>query len=66
VIRHAPDQPEPLVIQVSVRAAKTDGQENLPLAPGDVVSVEQTPATVMVDVLKSFVRLGFNAAAPGF
>jgi len=66
VIRHVPDQPEPVVIQVSVRAAKTSGQENLALAPGDVVSVEQTPATVMVDALKSFVRFGVNAAAPVF
>jgi len=64
VIRHVSDQPEPVVIQVSVRDAKTSGQENLALAPGDVVSVEQTPATVMVDGLKSLVRFGVNAAAP--
>jgi len=66
VIRHVPDQPEPVVIQVSIRSAKTSGQENLALAPGDVVSVEQTPATVMVDALKNFVRFGVNAAAPVF
>jgi polysaccharide export outer membrane protein len=66
VIRHVPDQPEPVVIQVSVREAKTSGQENLALAPGDVVSVEQTPATVMVDALKNFVRFGVSAAAPVF
>ena len=66
VIRQVPDQQEPIVIQLSVRNAKTNGKENLALAPGDVVSVEQTPATVMLEAVKNFVRFGVNAAAPVF
>lgn len=66
VIRHVPDKQEPLVIEVSVREAKSNARENLALAPGDVVSIEQTPATVMLDALKNFVRFGVSAAAPVF
>ena len=66
VIRQVPDRQEPLVIQVSVSEAKSNGRENLALAPGDVVSIEQTPATVMLDALKNFVRFGVSAAAPVF
>jgi polysaccharide export outer membrane protein len=48
VIRHAPQQ---VVIQASLREAKRNPAENIRLAPGDVVSVEQTPATVLIDTL---------------
>jgi polysaccharide export outer membrane protein len=66
VIRQIPDQQQPIVIQVSVQTAKTNGRENLALSPGDVVSVEQTPATVMLDAVKSFIRLGLSASVPIF
>lgn len=49
IIRNNPRQ---FVIQASLRDAKRDPAENLRLAPGDVVSVEQTPTTVMIDALK--------------
>ncbi|RMG38581.1 MAG: hypothetical protein D6725_06905 [Planctomycetota bacterium] len=52
VIRNNPQGGEPAVIRVSLRRAKWDGRENLLLAPGDVVSVEQTPETVMLEALK--------------
>ncbi len=48
IIRKAPRQ---IVIQASLREAKRNPNENLLLAPGDTVSVEQTPATVMIDTL---------------
>ncbi len=51
VIRQAPGQPQPSVIQVSIRQAKRRGEMNLRLAPGDIVSVEQTPATLLLDTL---------------
>jgi polysaccharide export outer membrane protein len=66
VIRQVPNEPEPVVIQVSIQDAKTNGRENLALAPGDVVSIEQTPATVMLEALKNFVRFGASAAVPIF
>lgn len=60
VIRHLPDMPEPAVIQVSIREAKRDGNENLRLASGDLVSVERTMSTVMVDSAMTIFRIGVN------
>ena len=53
VIRKRSGVAEPQLIQVSYSKAKRDGRENILLQPGDVVSVEQTPATVLLDVLKT-------------
>ena len=66
VVRRVPGRSEPLVIDASVTAAKKDGSANLRLGPGDLVSVEETPATMMVDVVKSFVRFGVSASTPIF
>ena len=60
VIRRLPDMPEPAVIKVSIRAAKRDGNENLRLAPGDLVSVERTMSTVVVDSAMTIFRVGVN------
>ncbi|MBC7818763.1 MAG: polysaccharide biosynthesis/export family protein [Planctomycetaceae bacterium] len=49
IIRSTPRQ---IVIEASLREAKRNPNENIRLAPGDVVSVEQTPTTVMIDTLK--------------
>ncbi len=51
IIRHPPGQPQPTVIEASLRDAKRRGDMNLKLAPGDVVSVEQTPATMFIDTI---------------
>ncbi len=61
VIRRLPQFDGPKVIQVSLAAAKTDGRSNLRLAPGDVVTVEQTFATVVLDTLK-IIRFGIGAS----
>jgi polysaccharide export outer membrane protein len=68
VIRRAPGMPEPAPIQASVRVAKRDGRENLVLAAGDVVSVEQTPATTVVDALLQLFRItmGVNSRTTVF
>jgi polysaccharide export outer membrane protein len=63
IIRHLPGRNKPVVIQASIREAKMLGQANLRLAPGDIVSVEETPATVVVDVLKNFMRFGFGLSS---
>jgi polysaccharide export outer membrane protein len=57
VIRRLKDVPEPAVIQVSIAKAKRDGNENLRLASGDLVSVETTPTTQFVDTLTTFFRI---------
>lgn len=66
VIRRTADNRRPVIIEASVARAKSDGAENLLLAPGDVVSVEETPATLVVGTIRDFVRVGFTSAIPGF
>jgi polysaccharide biosynthesis/export protein len=66
VIRRVPGQPEPVVIEVSLGEAKRQGKGNLRMAPGDVVSVEQTPATVVLGALNNFVRFGLSGTIPLF
>ncbi|HYO25660.1 MAG TPA: SLBB domain-containing protein [Lacipirellulaceae bacterium] len=57
IIRRVPGRPDPAPIQASLRIAKSDGRENLVLGAGDVVSIEQTPATATVDALMRLIRL---------
>ncbi|MEZ6045885.1 MAG: polysaccharide biosynthesis/export family protein [Planctomycetaceae bacterium] len=52
VIRQLEESEKPVVIQVSMARAKRDGDWNIELAPGDIVSVEQTPATVFIEALR--------------
>ncbi len=70
VIRQAPNQSEPIVIQTSIRSAKRNAQSNIRLTDGDVVSIEETPATVMVALVQKFVNVGlglsYSSAIPGF
>jgi polysaccharide export outer membrane protein len=65
VIRHPPEMENPVVIAVSVKRAKRLGKENLVLAPGDIVVVEETPITMAVETVRGFIRFGFNSAIPG-
>ena len=65
IIRNMPGREQPAVIKVSLRDAKSGSSANLRLAPGDVVSVEDTPVTVVVDSIRTFFRVGFSSALPG-
>ncbi len=65
IIRNLEDVEQPIVIEASMREAKSGGPANLLLAAGDVVSVEETPVTFTVGTIQSFVRFGFTAAVPG-
>jgi polysaccharide biosynthesis/export protein len=58
VIRHLPNHKEPIQIAVSIQAAET-GRDNIALSPDDTVMVEQTAATVTMDLLKTFIHFGF-------
>jgi polysaccharide export outer membrane protein len=62
LIRRVPDQEQPIVVEISLREAKRRGQGNLRLGPGDVVSVEETPATVVFDAMRSLVNFGFGTS----
>ena len=61
ITRHVRSEREPVVIQTSVAAAQHDDASNIRLAPGDIVSVEQTPGTVLNSVLSSIIRFSFVA-----
>lgn len=66
ILRQVPGRAEPVVIESSVTKAKRDGSANIRLAPGDVVSVEETALTFMVGTIRDFVRFGFSSALPLF
>lgn len=65
IVRQLPGQQQPAVIQTSIRAAKRQGEMNLKLAPGDIVSVEQTPSTVLLDSIM-LIRFGVGASLGTF
>ena len=60
-----PGQPEPSLIEVSIRDAKRNGAENIRLSPGDIVNVEQTPGTVVLETMK-LIRFGVGASLGTF
>jgi polysaccharide export outer membrane protein len=60
VIRRPPER-DPYVIEVSLRKAKLNASEDIALSPGDTVSIEQTAATVLMDVVQT-VRFGIGAS----
>ncbi|MAT71675.1 MAG: hypothetical protein CMJ58_19385 [Planctomycetaceae bacterium] len=62
VVRNIPGRPNPVPIRCSIAAAKRSGSENLILSPGDAVSVEQTPATVVVDTFRNLFRMTLGVA----
>lgn len=54
---------DPMLVEISLRKAKRNGVENMLLEPGDTVSVEQTPATVILDAVR---RVGMNLGGAVF
>ena len=61
IVRQANNQSEPVLIRVSIRDAKANPDANLRLAPGDVVSVEETPLTVGVETFTKLIRLSVGS-----
>jgi len=66
IVRSSKNRPTPVVIEVSLADARSGGPDNLRLAAGDIISVEETPTTMALQTIQSFFRIGFNAAVPGF
>jgi len=66
VVRQVANNPEPALIEVSIRKAKEDSNANLLLADGDVISVEETPSTFVLGTLQQFIRLGINGSVGFF
>ncbi len=65
VIRKTSDGQSAVTIEASLQSAKRNPAENLVLAPGDVVSVERSPGTVLLDTFE-LIRFGFGATLPMF
>lgn len=63
VIRQREDAAAPAAIGVSIAKAKRNGRENLVLAPGDLVSVETTVATTVVDAVQDFFRITMGVSS---
>lgn len=61
IIRKVAGQPQPVIIEGSIRGAKRNAADNLSLAPGDQLSVEQTPMTVFVDTI-NLIRFGIGTS----
>ncbi len=66
VTRQGPDSRQPVVIELSLRKAKRDPQENLVLAEGDVVSIEETAITFALGTLRQVIRVGVNGSINTF
>ena len=65
VVRHPPDGSAPVNIKASIQQAKA-GSDNLVLAAGDTIMIEQTPETVLIDALRSVVRFTFGGSTALF
>jgi polysaccharide export outer membrane protein len=66
VLRQDPENGQQFVIEASVRGAKQGGADNLLLAPGDLITVEETPSTFVLSLLKNFMRFGLSSSIPLF
>lgn len=58
IIRRIPGRSEPILIKANLRSAAKDPAENPQIAPGDVITVEETFGTFMYSLLKGFVHIG--------
>lgn len=65
VIRRVEGRTQPAVIHVNVSKAKRDAATNVQLEGGDIISVEQTPITLVMSGL-NFVRVGIGGTVPLF
>jgi polysaccharide biosynthesis/export protein len=60
VIRQRPRGDEAAIIKISLSKAKRNGEENMLLAEGDLVSVEETVGTMAVETVSRFFRIAFG------
>lgn len=62
VIRTLPDSKETVRIAASIRGATKNGNENILLAPHDVINVEENIFTFTLSTISGFLGAGFNAS----
>jgi polysaccharide export outer membrane protein len=63
IVRQVAGQDRAVLVQASIDRAKRDHVENIRLAAGDVVSVEQTPLTFIAGELYKYMRFSVTAAS---
>ena len=63
IIRRLSNDVEPVIIRASLMQAKKNGAENLRIATGDTVTVERTPATVVVDSFNQLFRMSIGLSS---
>jgi polysaccharide biosynthesis/export protein len=61
VLRPHPQTGETIAIRVNLGEAKRNRDANIPLGPGDVVSVEETPLTFTVSTVSQLLGVGRSA-----
>jgi protein involved in polysaccharide export with SLBB domain len=66
VIRRVPDSDDTITIVASMRGAKKNNRENLLLASGDVVSVEENPLTFTMDTVSRILGMGVTATQAAY
>jgi len=62
IVRQVPGSNQTATITASIRRAKKDRAENIRLAPGDIISVEENVVTFTIDTLGSIFGVGLTAA----
>jgi len=66
IIRQRPDESGLVAIRINLERAKKNMAENIPLMPGDTLSVEETPMSYMRGLIRGAFRLGVGASVgPG-
>lgn len=58
IVRQIRGRSEPVLIRANLRTAAKNPAENLRIAPGDVITVEETFGTFIYNLLKGFVHVG--------
>lgn len=62
VTRESPDSPEKVIIKLSAKEARKNAMENILLAPGDVIHIEENPVTFTLNTIKGLTGVGAQAA----
>jgi polysaccharide export outer membrane protein len=65
IVRPHPQTGEAVAIRVYLGEAQRNRDANIPLAPGDVVSVEETPLTFTISTISALIGVGRNALTAG-
>lgn len=65
IVRPHPRTGEAVSIRVRLGEAQNNAEANIPLAPGDIVSIEETPLTFAISTVSALIGVGRNALTAG-